>query len=126
MNRENEELAAAAKQMQEDHTLRSEKEGIILDFLDREVPDDWDSRSLNDRRLYWSGSFQNSGTVTKRRTKVCALEIWCEALGGEMRFFKKADAREINEIIERTPGWAKASAIRAGIAYGVQRGYTRL
>lgn len=123
---ENEEIAAAAKQMQEDHTLRSEKEGIIRDFIDREVPEDWDSRNLNDRRLYWSGSFQNSGTVTKRRTKICALEIWCEALNGEARFFKKADAREINAIIERTPGWAKAGAIRAGIAYGVQRGYTRL
>lgn len=128
---ENTEIAAAALQMQEGHAIHSAKEGVIRDFLDKEIPEDWDSRSLNERRLYWSGGFQDRGGLpggeqaTRRRTKVCALEIWCEVLNGEARYFRQSDAREINAIIEKTPGWKKASTIRAGIAYGIQRGYTR-
>ncbi len=119
------EIADAALQMQEAHAVHSPKEGVIRDFLAREVPEDWDSRSLADRRLYWSGTFQDMAIPTKPRTKVCALEIWCELFSGEARYFKQTDAREINAIIEKTPGWKRVGTIKAGIAYGIQRGYVK-
>ena len=122
---ENAEVAAAALRIQENHAVHSVKEGIIRDFLERGVPEDWDSRSLNERRLYWSGTFDNAETATKPRTKVCALEIWCEALNGEARYFKQTDAREINAIIEKTEGWRTAGVITIGAPYGRQRGFRR-
>lgn len=122
---ENQEIAAAAQQMQEEHAVHSVKEGVIRDFLDRGIPEDWDSRNLNDRRLYWSGAFQDKATPTKPRTKVCALEIWCEALNGEARYFKQSDAREINAIIEKTGGWKKAGVITIGAPYGRQKGFRK-
>lgn len=119
--------AELAKRMQEEHTVHSAKEGIILDFLEKDIPEGWEKRSLNDRRLYWQGGFSGGENVpTKPREKVCALEIWCEALNGDIRFFRRQDAAEINAILAKVPGWEKSKTnIRAGTAYGTQRGFVR-
>jgi hypothetical protein len=117
---------ALAKTVQEEHSVHSAKEGIIREFLEREVPEDWEKRSLNDRKLYWSGSFSAESVRTKPRDRVCALEIWCEALGGDIRFFKRQDAAEINGILTHLEGWKRCkSNIRFGSAYGAQKGFIR-
>lgn len=120
------EIEALAKLAQEEHAVHSAKEGIILDFLEREVPEGWEKRSLNDRKLYWSGGFTAGDAGTKPRDRVCALEVWCEALGGDIRFFKRQDAAEINGILERIKGWKRCkSNVRFGVAYGAQKGFVR-
>lgn len=59
------------------------------------------------------------------RDRICALEVWCEALGGHLREMKPADTRELNAIIAAIPEWEKSSAaLRIGI-YGVQRGFVK-
>ncbi|WP_295216390.1 virulence-associated E family protein [Ruminococcus sp.] len=123
------ELEAYAKQAQEEHSEHSAKEGIIRDFLNRDIPVDWEKRSLGDRKMYWSGEFANDRArpELKRRERVCAVEIWCEAFGGEIRYFKRSDAAEINAILARIPGWVKCkSNIRFGNVYGAQKGFIRL
>lgn len=120
------ETAALAKAAQEEHTVHSAKEGIIRDFLDREIPEDWEKRSLNDRRLYWSGSFGGDKQPMKRRDRVCALEIWCEALGGDIKYFKRQDAQEINGILSKIEGWERSkNGIRTCRDYGLQKGFIR-
>lgn len=123
------ELEVYAKQAQEEHSEHSAKEGIIRDFLDRDVPVDWEKRSLGDRKMYWSGGFASDRAKPelKRRERVCAVEIWCEAFGGEIRYFRRSDAAEINAILARIPGWVKCkSNMRFGVAYGMQKGFSRL
>lgn len=123
-----EELETTAKQVQEDYSEHSAKEGIIRDFLDRDIPLDWEKRSLGDRKMYWSGEFTSDRAKPelKRRERVCAVEIWCEAFGGEIRYFKRSDAAEINAILARIPEWKRCDkAMRMGIAYGVQKGFIR-
>ena len=122
------EIETYAKQIQEEHSEHSAKEGIIREFLDREIPMDWEKRSLNDRKMYWAGVFDSDRAKTelKRRERICAAEIWCEAFGGEIRYFRRSNAAEINAILARIAGWQKnQKAMRIGCAYGVQKGFVR-
>ena len=120
------EVAAMAKQAQEAHAVHSAKEGLIVEFLARKVPQGWDRLDLATRRRFWDGTFTPVGCELVERDRVCALEIWCEALGGEAKFFKRSDAVEINGILSKLEGWEKAKmALRAGAPYGVQKGFVR-
>ena len=123
---ENEELAAAAKAAQEEHAFALPREGLIREFLERQVPEDWQKRSLDERRIFWSGGFRTEQTALIPRDRVCAMEVWCEALNGDPKQLKRSDALEINSVIESLSEWTKAkNGIRFGSAYGLQRGYVR-
>lgn len=122
---ENAETAALAKQAQEEHTVGSPREGIIREFLERYVPEDWRDKPLNERRIFWSMKRTGEEKLVPR-DRVCALEVWCEALNGDPKYFKRQDALEINAVIEKTPGWEKAkNGLRFGKDYGLQKGFIR-
>jgi len=63
--------------------------------------------------------------VTAPRARVCAAEIWCEALGKQRGDMRQRDSREINSLLERVPGWENIGAAKAGKPYGAQRCYER-
>lgn len=118
------DLADAAKAQQEDHREVSAREGLILDFLERLVPRDWSTWSLERRKTFWGGNV--AGDVELRpRDRVCALEIWCELFDGLKKDMRYADTQEINSIIAAAPGWKRsASALKFGYC-GAQRGFVR-
>ena len=110
---------------QEEHRESSSKEGLVRDFLEKQVPLDWDKRSISERRLYWSGSFAQGNVELVPRDRVCAAEIWCECLSGDIKYMKRTDGNEITGILANIPGWDKCNKpLRFGI-YGVQRGFIR-
>lgn len=116
---------AESKEQQEIHQESNAKEGVIREFVERRVPVDWDKRSLSDRRLYWSGEFGQGQVSTTERDRVCALEVWCECLGGDIKFMRRADAVEINSLLAGIKGWKRHnSTFRFGYA-GTQKGYVR-
>lgn len=112
---------------QEEHSEHNAKEGVIREFLERRVPPDWAKRTIAQRRMFWSGEFGKIDPESLvERTKVCALEIWCEALNGDMKAFRKADAAEINAVLASIEGWERSeNGIRTGGEYGLQRGYIK-
>lgn len=123
---DSEELSKAAKAAQEEHAVHSAKEGIIREFVEREVPDNWDKLDLDARRRYRSGLMNPEGVSFKKLDRVCAIEIWCEALGGDLKYFRRQDAAEINGILAHLEGWEKSkNGIRFGAGYGLQKGYIR-
>ena len=97
------ELEDEAKKEQEDHREISSKEGIILDFVERQVPEDWQKWSLDKRRLFLNGTVEGNVTLVPR-SRICALEIWCEAFGGQPRDFRYSESSEINDILRAMPG----------------------
>ena len=118
------ELEDEAKKEQEDHREISSKEGIILDFVERQVPEDWQKWSLDKRRLFLNGTVEGNVTLVPRN-RICALEIWCEAFGGQPRDFRYSESSEINDILRAMPGWEKApNGLRFGYC-GYQRGFLR-
>lgn len=122
------EMEKAAREKQIEHKERSAREGIIREFLERQVPDDWQSYPLDKRRMFWGTA--ESGHISPNiklvdRDRISALEIWCEALNGDPKLMKAADVREINSILDAVEGWSRSKkVIRCG-PYGVQRGYLK-
>ncbi|WP_312044774.1 virulence-associated E family protein [Anaerotignum sp.] len=100
------DVEKAAKEQQESHRKTSTREGIISDFLEQKVPADWLSWKLEQRRMFWEGNAAFDGELVPRK-KVCALEVWCEALGCDPRMIRNSDTAEINSIISSVKGWSR-------------------
>lgn len=119
------EIEAAAKEAQEAHREVNTREGIILDFLERPVPEDWQNWPLDRRRMFWGGAVQGAVKLVPR-DRVCALEVWCEALDGKQRDMRYSDTAEINSIIEASALWERArGSLRFGYC-GKQRGFQKV
>lgn len=116
-----------AESAQEKHRETSGKEGLIQDFLEKDVPDNWDEMKLSDRRMYLNGNMkllEERGLV--KRDKTCAVEIWVECFGGDPRYMSRRDSAEINNILMGIGGWQKMRTPRKFNLYGSQRGFERL
>ena len=120
------ELDAAARAAQDQHREDSVKEGVIRDFIEKDVPSNYDTLPLATRRMYWADSWQpDANVVLCPREKVCALEVWCECFAGDPRNMRRADAAEINLILATTPGWKRNKSMRRYGYCGRQRGFER-
>lgn len=120
------EIEDLAKDQQEKHRESSGKEGIILDFLERPIPSNWDTMDLQKRRIFWSGNISlPDGVELVPREKVCAAEIWVECFGSELKYMKRSDSTEINNILLGMKGWERIKSTRRFGAYGQQRGFER-
>lgn len=119
------EIEAAAKAEQEDHREINAREGLVLEFLDRPVPEDWSKWPLDRRRMFWNGTVAGELRLVPRE-RVCALEIWCELFEGQKKDMRYSDTQEINSIIALAPGWKRQkSALKFGYC-GAQKGFTRV
>jgi len=120
------ELEAEARKQQEAHREVGPREGIILDFIEKHVPEGWHGFSL-EKRITFDAELQVGEKVNYvQRDRVCALEIWCEAFDGLRKHFRYSDAAEINAVLNNAPGW-KRTKNGAQFGYcGLQRGYERI
>lgn len=116
------EVAEAAKVMQDQFKVTNVKEGLIRDFIEKQVPLDWDKRDLKSRMAYWSNDF-DVNVATAPRTKICAAEIYTEALGNDFKFIKRGDSIEINAILANLDGWQHGGKTMRFGPYGAQKGY---
>lgn len=120
------EVKDYAVKEQEAHMEVNAREGIIREFVSRKVPPDWNKRSLSQRKAFWANEFgqtERAGELV-HRDKICALEVWCEALGGDVKLLRKSDTREINDILSSIVGAEKSNKpMRFNQDYGLQRGY---
>lgn len=122
----NAELEAKAREEQEAHKDIDPREGMIRDFIEKEIPEDWLQWPLDRRRMYWSGGFKADGVKTVPRDRICAYELWCELFNGDTGKMRRADVRDLNRILSRIPGWTYYDKPQKnGIIYGVQRGFKR-
>lgn len=117
------DLEQQARAQQERHREAGMTEGLILDWLDREVPEDWQDWTLERRRAFWNGQVQGEIKLVPR-DRVCAAEVWCELLDGDVRSLRRSEAAEINSTIAAA-GWGRKVARRCG-PYGVQKGFSRV
>ena len=113
-----------AIEAQEGHRAMSAWEGVITAFLDENIPAEWASWDAKKRTLYRAGGLKYDGPLEPRRT-VCAVEVYCEALGGKLEQLTLSKSREINRIISRVPGWKSVGPRRTGTVYGLQRCFSR-
>ncbi len=111
-----------AKDEQERHREAGHMEGIINDFVEKPVPKEWRWWPLDKRRSFLHGDIKYEGELVPR-DRICAMEIWCEALNGQMKDCTNRITREYNEILRTMQGWVPAN-INFGYC-GKQRGFRR-
>ena len=116
-------LEAAVVEQQETHREASGKEGLIMDFLNKPVPENWEQMDTIKRRMFLSGGMHVEGALHVR-DRICAVEIWVECFGGDLKFMKRSDSMEINNILLHGK-WQRMSTPRKFGPYGQQRGFAR-
>lgn len=115
-----------AKEQQDSHRESNAKEGLIREWLEQDLPPNWDAYNLQARRIWWADKQGRELGALTPRDRVCALEIWCECFGSDAKFFQRKDAIEINGILETMSDWKRTkSGVRYGADYGYQRGFER-
>ena len=119
-----EDMEDKARGEQEKHREKSIKEGMIRSFLEKPVPVNYDSMDLEARRVFWANKVAGDVQLVPG-TKVCALEVWCEAFNSPAQFMKRTDTQEINLILESTEGWIRNKSARRYGYCGTQRGFEK-
>lgn len=123
------ELEEEALRIQLSHTEGGELVWLIEEYLEMELPEDWESKDIYDRREYIRNYGDDDYCGSVQRERVCALEIWCEVMEGDRKNLQNAKAREIIDILQSIKGWSPYSKsvgkMRFGKLYGVQRAFIR-
>lgn len=121
------ELENLAMEAQEAHREVNGKEGMIREFLDRKIPQDWGGYNLGKRRQFWSGCLQIPvGVELVERDRVCAMEIWAECFNGDPKYLRRQESNEIISAMLSIKGWERLKTAGRFGPYGMQKGFRRV
>lgn len=100
--------------------------GMVQEFLETPVPEDWDAMSP-DARLAWRQAFSDGIVApgTGRIMETCSAQLWVEALGKRFGDHRRSDLLDINTALKRVPGWSPLSGRRRVTHYGPQQVFIR-
>ncbi len=117
-------LEEMARKVQEAYMSEDPEEAIIIEYLNRKLPEDWEDMDLYDRQQFINSNAE--GVI--ERDRVCAQEIWMEALGyDDLKKLDRYKVAEINKMIDKQPEWVKQeNGMRFGRIYKLQRGFRRI
>lgn len=116
------DLERVAREVQETYEEENPREGIVVAYLDRALPEGWDDLDLYARRAW----LETDAVGTVPREHVCTLEIWAEALGGNPDKLDRYGSKEIRDIMARQPEWHRNGKDRMSFKlYGQQRFFER-
>lgn len=119
-------IAEIATEEQEGHREASPHEGLIRDFLEQKVPEDWSKWTIPQRQMFWNSTTTGEKPTLIDRDRVCAVEIWVECLGNDIRVMRNSDTAEINGVIAMVPGWKRMKKTARFGPYSVQRGFEKV
>jgi predicted P-loop ATPase len=115
-------LEAKAREIQAAYEEENPRVGIVAEYLDRLLPEDWEDRDPYDRRTWLESEAE--GTV--QREVVCTMEIWAEALGGNPDKLDRYAIKEVSDIMTALPKWRRQGNKKTTIKpYGRQKYYQR-
>lgn len=123
-------VAIEAQEQQKLAMEADERLGLIKDFLERLLPEDWEELSISDRRAFIHGDdFGAVAAGTVPRDQVCVAEIWGELFRKDLMSIKRHEIDETHGLMRQVDGWEKYTGNRDGKMkfklYGVQRTYIR-
>lgn len=125
--------AALARAEQDNHSETDEIEGIIADYLEVPITEDWYEKSPTDRKYYIASTMSGEDFAERgdiKRDKVSVIEVWVEALGGDLKGMHPAKAAQIRQTLYGLEGWERHQAsdkgrLRFGTGYGRQVAFVR-
>lgn len=131
-----ERLENEMEEIRQGHSEQTHLSGMIIEHLNKKVPRDFSSYTIEQRLNFLNGSeFGHladpiGDNELVERDKICALEIWIELLNGTIQNFTNNKAREINQTLESLKGWKrhdgnKQGRLRFGADIGLQKAFVK-
>ena len=120
----NREENAEAIAEQADAMETDERQGMVEEYLDALLPENWSRLDLYERRNFLTDSTAAKGTVARKT--VSNAEIWCECFCRNLSDLKPADSYAIAALMTKVGGWKRTDKIRKLPVYGRQRLYEKL
>lgn len=121
------DLLEAAEEAQQSAMEVDERLGMVEEYLNAMLPDDWADMDLFQRRNFLQGSEfgmpEHKGV--HRRTEVSNAEIWCECYGKSLQELKPTDSYSIAALMAQLPNWERTTSIKRQPIYGRQRLYKK-
>jgi predicted P-loop ATPase len=108
---------------QKKHSETDERRGLIEAYLNRLLPENWDTLDLYERRAYLEDPLSEKGK--SERVFTCIAEVWCECLGKNKEDMDRYKTREINDILRGLDEWEHINSTRNFKIYGKQKYYAR-
>jgi predicted P-loop ATPase len=123
--------AQIAISQQADAMETDDREGLVREYLEKLIPENWNAMDLYERRNFLGGGEFGTATVgTVKRNIVCPMEIWCECFGKDSANLKKSDSYEITAIMSRIENWKPYDGTKSGTTrfpiYNKQRAFKRV
>lgn len=115
-------LEEQARAIQDAHLEKDERGGLVREYLERLLPEDWEALDPYQRRT-WLADSDNRGKVKRRQ--VCVLEIWTECLGKDPNSITRRDSFEISRVMKSFREWQPGAKVARFRYYGIQKNYTR-
>lgn len=121
------ETEEMAKDAQREALESDDRQGIIEEYLNRKLPENWGDMNIFERRdfLYSKNEFERPQEGHVIRDEVCILEIMCECLQRDKGAIKRSDSYEIAAIMEHLPDWERTGKLKKIKLYGPQKVYKR-
>ena len=117
------QVANLAKQEQSKHSSVDERLGIVLEYINKLLPEDWNKKDLYDRRTWLDDPLSKKGTI--QRDTVCVAEIWCECLEKDKKDMTSYNTRDINNLMKSLPEWEFVASTKTFSIYGKQKYFRR-
>ena len=118
------ELEKLALDRQEAFMEDNPKLGMIEDYLERPLPENWEKLNVGERKDYIQGYSQSNAPLTYRRDQVCVQEIMAELFNVNITTAPGYAVKEYHTLMRAVKGWVKVDSRRSTV-YGKQTVYVR-
>ncbi|MBS3899909.1 MAG: hypothetical protein KGZ54_04335 [Dethiobacter sp.] len=120
-------LVKEAEETQRDAMEVDERQGLVEEYLETLLPENWASMDIYARRSYIADKDAPTSQAGKvRRETVSNAEIWVECFGRSLPELKPADSYALAALMTRVSGWQRTKVRKRIPIYGMQRLYCRV
>lgn len=109
--------------IQEDHAEQDERTRLVREYLDVNLPMDWESMDIYERRDYLTDAKKQDEDGVKPRKRVCITDIWTECYAKSDKDLDRLRSKELHQIMRSFKDW-DSKVYKAGEA--TVRGYARI
>lgn len=121
-----EEIVKLAEKEQKAVMEQDERQGMVEEYLEMLLPDNWDDMDIYARRDYFRDRNDITRPVGKnKREYVSNIEIWVECFGNNPSDLKTSDSYVMAALMTNVSGWERSNQSRRLPFYGKQRVYFR-
>ena len=124
LDEEGSAIAAAAR---EAYIEEDSLSGIIQEWLDQPVPENWEEMGAEERALWRMETADGIAPKgTRKINRTCSTQIWVECLGRPIGDRRRADLLDIAAALRALPGWRPVPGRTRVPIYGPQQVYERV